>query len=241
MSGGASGVRPSMVVAAPASAPVVRSSARASGSGGAGASTVSASAFGEFSTSLIYPDPAGPDVKSAEGIAATTITLAEFQNGRWVPIMSAPAQDYGGARAATFRGVPPGRMVLPMYASGAAAANPWAISPSGQARELKGPCATCPSDEPAVLTVEIIPAAMGGASERAAHDPASSNIGAGVIAVRAAPGRRYTLLYWDRAWLPVGEVTVGNEKTRIEGVPSKRVLWLRDDSGAGHLTLPVVR
>ncbi|MFM9957609.1 MAG: hypothetical protein ACKVZJ_06015 [Phycisphaerales bacterium] len=165
------------------------------------------------------------------------ITLAEFQNGRWVPIMTAPTKDYGGTRAVSFRGVPAGRMVLPMYPSGAAAANPWAISPGGQARELKGPCASCPSDEPLILAVEIIPAQV----ERPTHDAAASNINGGVVAVRAAPGRRYTLLFWDRAWVPVSEVTVSDKPTRIEGVPSKRVLWLRDESGAGNLTLPAVR
>lgn len=168
------------------------------------------------------------------------ITLAEFQNGRWVPIMSASAQDFGGVRGVTFRKIPAGRMVLPMYASGSAAANPWAIDQSGRALELKGPCATCPSDEPAVLAVEIVPVEPGAAA-RPSHDPGRSNITAGVIAVRAPAGRRYTLLFWDRAWHPVGEVVLGSTPARIEGVPGKRVLWLREESGAGNLTLPAVR
>lgn len=186
----------------------------------------------DFSTGLLFPDP---DPATA---ANRQIALCEFIGGRWTPIMSAPVQTYGGdTRGVTFRGVLARRMVLPAYmVNGEAlpAANPWIVESSGKARELKGPCATCPSTEPPILTLEIRPA------EGAAAAPMTPESGDyGVIAVRAQPGRRFTLSYWDNAWVPIGDVTLtAGSPVRIEGVPSKRVLWLKSENDS--LTLPVV-
>lgn len=186
----------------------------------------------DFSTGLLFPDP---DPANA---ANRQIALCEFIGGRWTPIMSAPVQTYGGdSRGVTFRGVLARRMVLPAYmVNGEAlpAANPWIVESSGKARELKGPCATCPSTEPPILTLELRPA------EGVAAAPMTPESGDyGVIAVRAQPGRPFTLSYWDNAWVPIGDVTLtAGQPVRIEGVPSKRVLWLKSENDS--LTLPVV-
>lgn len=189
----------------------------------------------DFSTGLLYPDPE-PDPDPATA-ATRTVSLCEFKNGEWTPIMSAPVQTYGGeTRGVTFRAVPVGRMVLPAYLVGdevRPAANPWAIETSGKVRELKGPCATCPSNEPPILTLELRPAPADTLDPRMTIEPGDY----GVMAVRAERNRRYTLSYWDGAWKPIGEATVtGKNPVRIEGVPSKRVLWLQSEGES--LTLP---
>lgn len=152
--------------------------------------------------------------------------------------MSAPVQTYSGnTRGVTFRNVPVRRMVLPMYLIGdepTPAANPWLIESTGKVRELQGTCATCPSNEPPILTLELRPAAPGTRSAAMVNEPADY----GVIAVRAEQGRRFTLSYWDNAWKPIGEATLADQPVRIEGVPSKRVLWLKSEED--NLTLPVV-
>lgn len=186
----------------------------------------------DFSTALLFPDP-DPSTASERQIA-----LCEFISGRWTPIMSAPVQTYsGGTRGVTFRAVPVRRMVLPMYLVGdepTPAANPWLIESTGKVRELQGPCAICPSNEPPILTLELRPAAPGTQSAAMVNEPADY----GVIAVRAEQGRRFTLSYWDNAWKPIGEATLADQPVRIEGVPSKRVLWLKSEEE--NLTLPVV-
>jgi hypothetical protein len=197
------------------------------------AAATSTVATADFSTGLLYPDP---DPSTA---VTRTVSLCEFKNGEWAPIMSAPVQTYGGdARGVTFRAVPVGRMVLPAYIVGdevLPAANPWAVETSGKVRELKGPCATCPSNEPPILTLELRPAPADAANQRTTIEPGDY----GLMAVRAERGRRYTLSYWDGAWKPIGEATVRRETpVRIEGIPSKRVLWLQSEGES--LTLPVV-
>lgn len=192
---------------------------------------------GDFSTALLFPAPPQPPSPFPDAVRSDhsgTITLCEFKDGRWISIMTAPIQLYGDTRAVSFRGVPAGRMVVPMYMVGDEpfpAANPWMIESTGKVRELKGPCATCPSDEPPIMALELRPGEVG---QKPTGEPGEY----GVMAVRAEPYRRYTLDYWDAKWIRVGEVVLGEEPERIEGVPGKRVLWL--NSPGGGVTLPVV-
>lgn len=194
---------------------------------------VPASVSADFSTGLIYPPPA--DAKPEQ---LARIFLCVFENGQWKPVTSEPAVAYSeGVRGVTYRGVPPGQMYLPAYVINGvahASANPWIVESSGQVRELKGPCATCPSDEPPFLTLELVPSVANEPAPQPA--PAPKN---GVITLITNPDDRYELLYWDRTWIPVGETVLADKTVRIEGIPSKRVLWLRTENRSW--TLPPVR